>query len=64
MKQEFKWILNIEIEVDEELVETDDPELLYNEVRYAIECAQDSFFNPLGSSDVIASWEVINEELK
>lgn len=63
MKQEFKWILNIELEVSEDEVGTDDPDRLYDEANYAFEMAQDKFFDTLNSNDNIASWEIINEEL-
>ena len=64
MKQEFKWILTIELEVSEDEVGTNDPERLYEEAVYAFERAQDRFFDTLNSSDNIESWEVLGEELK
>ena len=64
MKVEYKWILTIEIEVDEEAVGTDDEDRLYDEANYAIERAQDRFFDTLNSNDNIISWEVLDEELK
>lgn len=60
MKQEFTWILNIELEVDESVK----PEHCENEVYYAFECAQDKFFDVLNDNENIASWQVLNEELK
>ena len=64
MKVEYKWILTIELEVDEEMVGTSDDDRLINEANYAMERAQDRFFDTLNSSDNIASWEVLDEELK
>ena len=64
MKVEYKWILSIELEVDEEMVGTWDDDRLIIEANYAMERAQDSFFDTLNSSDNIASWEVLDEELK
>ena len=64
MKQAFKWILTIELDVDEEMVGTWDDDRLINEANYAIERAQDRFFDTLDSNDNIASWEVLDEELK
>ena len=64
MKVEYKWILTIELEVDEEMVGTWDDDRLINEASYAIERAQDRFFDTLNSNDNIASWEVLDEELK
>ena len=64
MKVEYKWILSIELEVDEEMVGTWDDDRLIIEANYAMERAQDRFFDTLNSSDNIASWEVLDEELK
>lgn len=64
MKVEYKWILTIQLEVDEEMVGTQDDDCLINEANYAIERAQDCFFDTLNSNDNIASWEVLDEELK
>lgn len=64
MKQEFKWILTIELEVNEDEVGTDDPDRLYDEAVYAFERAQDKFFDTLNANDNIATWEVLDEELK
>ena len=64
MKVEYKWILTIELEVDEEMVGTSDDDRLINEANYAMERAQDRFFDTLNSNDNISSWEVIDEELK
>lgn len=64
MKVEYKWILTIELEVDEEVAETWDSDRLINEANYAIERAQDRFFDTLNSNDNIASWEILDEELK
>ena len=64
MKVEYKWILKIELEVDEEMVGTWDDDCLIDEANYAMERAQDRFFDTLNSSDNIASWEVLDEELK
>ena len=61
MKQEFKWILSIEIDVD-----TEDGEECYKEATMAMKLAQDCFFDSLnGSVDVyIKDWSVLDEELK
>lgn len=64
MRQEFKWILTIELEVDEDAVGTDDSDRLINEANYAIERAQDRFFDTLNSNDNLAGWKVLDEELK
>ena len=64
MKVEYKLVLTIEIEVDEEAVGTDDENHLYDEANYAIERAKDRFFDTLSSNDNIVSWEVLDEELK
>ena len=64
MKVEYKWILTIELEVDEDAVGTNDEDRLYDEANYAIGRAQDRFFDTLNSNDNIASWEVLDEELK
>lgn len=64
MRQEFKWILTIELEVDEDAVGTDDSDRLYDEATYAIERAQDRFFDALNSNDNLAGWKVLDEELK
>jgi hypothetical protein len=64
MKVEYKWILTIELEVDEDAMGTNDPDRLINEANYAMERAQDRFFDTFNSNDNIASWEVIDEELK
>ena len=64
MKVEYKWILSIELEVDEEMVGTWDDDRLINEANCAMERAQDRFFDTLNSNDNIASWEVLDEELK
>ena len=63
MKVEYKWILTIELEVDEDAVGTDE-DRLYDEANYAIRRAKDRFFDTLNSNDNIASWEVLDEELK
>ena len=62
MKQEFKWILNIELEINEDEVGTDNPDRLYDEAAYAFEIAQDRFFDNLNSNDKIESWKIINWE--
>ena len=61
MKQEFKWILSIKIDVD-----TEDGEECYEKASRAMELAQDCFFDSLNDSatDIISDWEVIDEELK
>lgn len=64
MKVEYKWILTIELEVDEKGVGTDDPDRLYDEASYAMELAQDRFFDTLNANGNITSWEVLDEELK
>lgn len=67
MKQEFKWYLTIEIEVDEDAVGTDDEDCLYNEAMNAMNYAQSKFFdalNALNANDNLASWRVLDEELK
>lgn len=64
MKVEYKWILTIELEVDEEMVGTWDDDRLINEANYAMERAQDRFFDTLNSNDNLAGWEVLDEELK
>ena len=64
MKVEYKWILTIELDVDEDAVGTDDECRLCDEANYAMERAQDRFFDTLNSNDNIASWEVLDEELK
>ncbi len=64
MKVEYEWILSIELEVDEEMVGTWGDDRLINEANYAMERAQDRFFDTLNSNDNIASWEVLDEELK
>lgn len=60
MKQEFKWILSIELEVEESV----DPERRYTEARYALELAQDAFFDSLSGSNQLSSWVILSEELK
>ena len=47
MKVEYKWILTIKLEVDEDMVGTWDDDRLINEANYAIERAQDRFFDTL-----------------
>ena len=64
MKQEFKWILTIELEVDEEVVGTDDEDRLYDEAMNAMDYAQSKFFDALNSNDNIEFWKVLDEELK
>lgn len=64
MKVEYKWILTIQLEVDEDAVGTDDPDRLYDEAVYAMDRAQNRFFDTLNSNDNLAGWEVLNEELK
>ena len=64
MKQEFKWYLTIEIEVDEDTVGTDDEDRLYNEAMNAVDYAQSKFFDALNANDNLASWRVLDEELK
>lgn len=64
MKQEFKWILDIELEVDEDEVGTDSPERLCDEANYAFECAQNKFFDVLNANENITSWIILHEELK
>lgn len=64
MKHEFKWILTIELEVDDDAVGTDDEYRLYNEAMNAMDYAQNKFFDALNANDNIASWEVLDEELK
>jgi hypothetical protein len=56
--------LTIELEVDEDAMGTNDPDRLINEANYAMECAQDRFFDPFNANFNIASWEVLDEELK
>ena len=64
MKVEYKWILTIELAVDEEMVGTWCDDRLINEADYAMERAQDRFFDTLNSNDNLAGWEVLDEELK
>lgn len=64
MKQEFKWILTVELDVDEDEAGTDDKEHLSDLADSAFSYAQDKFFDALNSSDDIAGWGVLDEELK
>lgn len=64
MKQEFKWTINIELDVDGGKVCTDDPDRLYEEAAYTFERARGRFFDTLNSNDNIRSLRVLNEELK
>ena len=64
MRQEFKWYLTIQLDVDEEQVGSDCSERLYDEAKYAMNQAMDRFFDTLNSNENIASWKVIDEETK
>ena len=61
MKVEYKLVLTIDLD---EMVGTWDDARLIDEANYAIERAKDRFFDTLSSNDIIASWEVLDEELK
>lgn len=64
MKQEFKWTISIELDVEEDEVGTNDPERLYDSARYAFERAQDRFFDELAFNDDIRNFEVLKNELE
>ena len=61
MKVEYKLVLTIEID---EMVGTWNDACLIDEANYAIERAQDRFFDALNSNDNLAGWKVLDEELK
>lgn len=59
MKQEFKWILHLELQVP-----TNDKDRCYDYAKSAMEAAQNRFFDSLNSDDDIGFWKILDEELK
>lgn len=66
MKHEFKWILSVELEMDEDRIGSDNEDIFQGAAEAVIQRAQESFFDDLNNSlnEGLKDWKVLEEELK